>query len=119
MIRSSAAIGVVGLLLACGSLLGAVGAGAAPPGTTGPKPQRICDQPVHGGWYVEVAVIRVECNTGRALVKKLFRANPNLPGPGLPGWNCHGAKGPTFQGHCHDKSAPKGKRRIIEWWPNE
>jgi hypothetical protein len=113
----SRTVAVIGLLVG-GMLLAAMGAFASPPGTTGPKPQRVCDQPVHGG-SVEVAVIRVQCNTGRALVTKLFRANPDLPGPGLPGWNCHGAKGPTFQGHCHDKSSSKRKRRLIEWWPNE
>jgi Prokaryotic phospholipase A2 len=84
-----------------------------------PKPQRECDDVVHSGSVWVVAELRVQCGAARALVSKLFRANPNLPGPGLPGWNCHGAKGPNVQGHCEDLSSPKGKVRAIFWWLDE
>jgi hypothetical protein len=84
-----------------------------------PRPERVCDDVVHLGSVWVVAELRVPCGAARALVLKLFRANPNLPGPGLPGWNCHGAKGPNVQGHCEDSSSPKGKVRAIFWWLDE
>ena len=84
-----------------------------------PRPQRKCDNLVYSGSVWVVAERRVPCGAARALVSKLFRANPNLPGPGLPGWNCHDAKGPNVQGHCEDRSSPKGKVRAIFWWLNE
>lgn len=84
-----------------------------------PRPQRVCDDVVYSGSVWEVAKLRVQCGVARALVSKLFRANRGLPGPGLPGWNCHGAKGPKVQGHCEDLSSPKGKVRAIFWWLDE
>jgi Prokaryotic phospholipase A2 len=84
-----------------------------------PKPQRECGNVVYSGSVWVVSERRVPCGSARALVLKLLRANPNLPGPGLPGWNCHDAKGVNPQGHCEDRSSPKGKVRAIFWWLNE
>jgi hypothetical protein len=84
-----------------------------------PRPQRECDIVEYSGSVWVVAELRVPCGAARALVSKLFRANPDLPGPGLPGWNCHDAKGPNVQGHCEDLSSPKGKVRAIFWWLDE
>jgi hypothetical protein len=96
---------------------------AAPPCSVAPcpspKPERRCGNLVYSESVWVVSELRVPCGSARALVLKLFRANPDLPGPGLPGWNCHGAKGPNVQGHCEDLSSPKGKVRAIFWWINE
>jgi hypothetical protein len=81
-----------------------------------PKPQRECGSVGNGSTWV-VAELRVRCDIARALVLKLSRANPNRPGSGLPGWNCHRAG--YVQGHCEDSSSPKGRVRAIFWWLDE
>jgi hypothetical protein len=84
-----------------------------------PKPRRECDNVVYNGSVWEVAELRVPCGVARDLVLKLLRANRSHPGPALPGWNCHDAKGVNVQGHCEDSSSPKGKVRAIFWWLDE
>jgi hypothetical protein len=81
-----------------------------------PKPRRECGSVTNGSTWV-VAELRVRCDIARALVLKLSRANPNRPGSGPPGWNCHRAG--YVQGHCEDSSSPKGKVRAIFWWLDE
>jgi hypothetical protein len=81
-----------------------------------PRPRRECGSVTNGSTWV-VAELRVRCDIARALVLKLSRANPNRPGSGLPGWNCHRAG--YVQGHCEDSSSPKGKVRAIFWWLDE
>jgi hypothetical protein len=78
-----------------------------------PKPERECGNVQYSGSVWVVSELRVPCGSARALVSKLLR------GTGLPGWNCHGAKGVNVQGHCEDRSSPKGKVRAIFWWLDE
>jgi hypothetical protein len=100
-------------------------AGGAPPQDCyvapcpSPKPRRECGNVEVSGSVWVVSELRVPCGDARALVSKLLRANRNSPGPGLPGWNCHGAKGVGVQGHCEDSTSPKGKVRAIFWWLDE
>ena len=77
-----------------------------------PRPQRKCDNVTYSGSVWVVAELRVQCGVARTLVLKLFRA-------GLPGWDCHGARGPNVQGHCEESRSRKGKLRAIFWWLDE